>query len=145
MTPLLFEQAGVEPEPVLAGSVDEVRFAAPLSSRLDGAGLYVFELGSDDSNTRGDLVLRWQVFRPDRSARDSPTTDPVVLLRDISVARFAYFGRLGEEIDADWHTEWHGGKTLPELIRIDVQFRESDARRWPTFVVAPKLNDGLEP
>lgn len=142
---LSFVRAAAEPEAVFAGTVDQVRFAAPLSIHREDAGLYVIELGVNDAASQGDLMLRWQVFRPDRSAGDPPTADPVVLLRDVSGIRFAYFGRLGEEIDADWHTEWRDVAALPDLIRVDVEFPDSDSRHWPSFVVAPKLNKVPQP
>jgi general secretion pathway protein J len=101
-------------------------------------GLYVFVIGIRDEQARNDLVLRWRVYRPDAPERDVMTGDPIILLSNVAGINFAYFGRKRDQAEPDWHAEWDDVDSLPELLRLEVEFRDGDRRSWPSLVVAPK-------
>jgi general secretion pathway protein J len=142
--PLTTQTAAAQPDPVFAGGARDLRFSAPLSFHHSDAGLYVFVLGTSTSGSIEDLVLQWQVYRPDRRLQEMQLAEPLVVVADIADLRLSYFGRLDEDADPVWQSEWTA-KGLPMLIRVDVAFPRGDRRSWPSFVVAPKSNSGVRP
>ena len=142
--PLTVKAVAAEAEPVLSGGARDLRFSAPLSFHRSDAGLYVFVLGTSTSGSIEDLVLQWQVYRPDRPSQDMSLSEPLVVVADIADLRLSYYGRVEEDADPVWQPEWTA-KGLPMLIRVDVAFPRGDRRSWPSFVVAPKSNSGVRP
>jgi general secretion pathway protein J len=139
--PLTFRGQAAEPETVFVGGTQDLRFAAPLSLHQSDAGLYVFVLGTSTTGPTEDLVVQWQVYRPDWPATGAPLGEPLVVVADIADLQLTYFGRVNEEADPVWQTEWKA-KGVPMLLRIDIAFPEGDRRSWPTFIVALKSNSG---
>jgi general secretion pathway protein J len=142
--PLTIKAAAAEPEPVFAGGAQDLRFSAPLSFHRSDSGLHVFVLGISTSGSTEDLVLQWQVYRPDRPSQDMPLAEPLVVVADIADLQLAYYGRMDEAADPVWQSEWKA-KGVPMLIRVDIAFPRGDRRSWPSFVVALKSNSGMRP
>jgi general secretion pathway protein J len=142
--PLTTQAAAAQPESVFAGGAQDLKFSAPLSFHHSDAGLYVFVLGTSDSGSTEDLVLQWQVYRPDLRSQDMQLVEPLVVVADIADLRLSYYGRIEEDAEPVWQSEWMA-KGLPMLIRVDVAFPRGDRRSWPSFVVAPKSNSGMRP
>jgi hypothetical protein len=84
------------------------------------------------------------VYRPDRSPKEAPLGEPLVVVTDIADLRLAYYGRADEDADPLWQSEWKA-KGVPMLIRIDIAFHRGDRRSWPSFIVALKSNSGTRP
>ena len=144
VTPLYFEPAAAEPEAVFSGEAAELRFAAPLAIHFGDGGLYVLVLRQREAESRSDLEVRWELFRPDALTAGAPPREPVTLLRNISGLRFQYFGRARAEAEPDWSAEWREMDAMPDLVRVDIDFPASDSRIWPSLVVALKTADGVE-
>lgn len=142
--PLTLQAAATQPEPIFAGSAQDLRFSAPLSFHRSDAGLYVFLLGPRTSGSTEDLVLQWQVYRPDRRSQDMQLAKPLVVVADIADLQLSYYGRNDEDADPMWRSEWKE-KGVPILIRVDIAFPHGDRRSWPSFVVAVKSNGGMRP
>jgi general secretion pathway protein J len=122
------------------GDAAGVLFVAPLPAHRGTGGFYVFSLAEDDAQKKGQLILRWRRFRADRmnEAAFDPK-DRSVLVNDIQSIAIAYFGRPATGAPARWLGRWDGTLGLPQLVRIRIAFPPGDSRRWPDFVVAPRL------
>lgn len=141
---LILKTAAAEPKAVFVGESAELRFAAPLSVRHRNGGLYIFRLGLG-GDTSSDLMVGWQIYRPDASLGDTSLQEQVVLLREVADIQLSYFGGLRDDIEPRWHSEWDGADGLPDLIRVDLAFAKGDSRFWPSFVVAPRSGGGITP
>ena len=64
-------------------------------------------------------------------------TEEMVLLRQVSQVRFAYYGSRTEDEPADWHERWQDRGLLPVLVRIDVV---AHGRTWPSIYLSPRVN-----
>ena len=64
-----------------------------------------------------------------------------VLLDDVKSLEFAYFGRGRADAAARWRESWIDEIALPQLVRIRVTFAEGEARAWPEFTIAPRIED----
>lgn len=137
-TPLFIEVPASEPEAALAGSSSELRFAAPLPAHRGVGGYYIFWLSSSDPSERGDLTLRWRIYRPDMSIAQETSDETAILLHRVADLSFEYYGRLRDQTESDWHDSWNGQDGLPRLVRLRVEFLDGNRRRWPEFVVALK-------
>jgi general secretion pathway protein J len=142
--PLTLQAAAAQPEPIFAGSAQDLRFSAPLSFHRSDAGLYVFLLEPRTSGSTEDLVLQWQIYRPDRRSQDMQLAEPLVVIADIADLQLSYYGRRDENAEPMWQSEWKA-KGLPMLIRLDIAFPRGDRRSWPSFVIAVKSSSGMQP
>jgi general secretion pathway protein J len=59
------------------------------------------------------------------------------LIPRVRAVEWAYYG--GTQDDA-WHGTW-SAQRLPLLVRFKVEFPPGDTRRWPDFVVSPRITD----
>jgi general secretion pathway protein J len=124
-----------EPATTFAGTMEELRFTAPLPAHLGVGGLHVYALRLDEDGRR--MVLDWRLYRPEES-ESAEATGTAQLLDDVESMTLSYFGASRDGADPDWHddAEWSAG--LPDLVRLRVTFPAGDARHWPELVVAPK-------
>lgn len=136
--PLMLERPASEPQPVFAGSAEELRFAAPLPTHSGAGGYYVFRLAATGPSDRRDVRLAWRLFRPDGPAEPDEEDDSVVLVRGVDEVALSYFGRPQDREEGEWRDGWDGEDGLPQLVRVVVTLPGGDARRWPPLVVAPK-------
>ncbi len=120
-----------------AGTMEDLRFTAPLPAHLGVGGLHVYALRLDEDGRR--MVLDWRLYRPEESESIEATGDGTAkLLDDVESMTLSYFGASRDGADPDWHdaAEWSAG--LPDLVRLRVTFPAGDDRHWPELVVAPK-------
>ena len=61
----------------------------------------------------------------------------VPLLRDVARVGIAYLGKKTRERNTLWHREWRTQSALPDLVRLDLEFK--DGRASPTLVIALSL------
>jgi general secretion pathway protein J len=124
--------------PIFLGTSERVLFVAPLPEYVGLGGLYRFELTHSDDSDGSNLVLSWELYRPDReSGRDEDSISRRILLKNIDTLKIRYYGTLGPDAGAEWQVAWDGAGRLPLLIALDLNFPKSDVRTWPNFVVAP--------
>jgi len=134
------QQAAPSAVPTFLGNRNSLGFVAPLPSQAGVGGLFRFGLGIEMNGPERQLVLAWQIFRPDLPPR--PTVDDnskSVLLHGVDAIDFAYFGRRQVGAPTQWQSDWDDRHGLPELIRLRVTFPPGDGRAWPDLYVAPKL------
>lgn len=134
----------VRPSAAFAGEPHQLRFvgllprAAPPAIRLETISLLV---------TRdGFLALSWT---PPTIAKTAVPVPPTVtpILDHVAGIEIGYYGgaQTGREKSApkpSWRPRWDDGGGLPTMIRVHIDFVESDPRRWPDFVIAPMVGSG---
>jgi general secretion pathway protein J len=125
---------------LFSGTRDELRYAAPLPSRVTGGGIWYYRLAVVAEGDRSRLVLERIV--PDVDAADIPGFDQAdrsILAEDIESLRLQYYGRdagAATSVAPTWRDQWDDRNRLPLMIRIDVQPKKS--LPWPTLLVAPR-------
>lgn len=82
----------------------------------------------------------------------APGTDPgdeslagwttATLLRGVAALRFQYFGEDPQGEGERWQSVWHSSRTSPQLIRLDLAWRDGDRRFWPMLIVRPWAGQG---
>jgi general secretion pathway protein J len=120
-----------------AGQPDSLEFLAPLPLRFGAADIVRYQLKVADHA----LQLVWRMDRPEPQR---PSPFPTILLDNVAVASFAYFG--GTEVDATprWQTSWMERRELPRLIRIRLVRADGRFSDWPDLIVPLRLTAGVE-
>jgi general secretion pathway protein J len=129
-----------EPPVFFQGGGETLLFVAPLPAHRGIGGDHVFSLAAEGDRGNAQLMLRWRPFRVDALAQtlfDPKDSSP--LLTGVDAIAISYFGRPAAEAPPRWLARWDGVLGLPELVRIQVRFPPGDRRRWPDFIVAPRL------
>jgi general secretion pathway protein J len=120
------------------GSADRIEFLAPLPQHVGLGGLYRFHLRGITESGAEELILSWELYRPDRvGTAEEEQVSQRVLLEDIERLKVRYYGAFESDLDPEWHEAWDANTHLPRLISIDLAFPADDLRLWPEFVVAP--------
>ena len=128
-----------EASTTFAGTMEELRFTAPLPAHLGVGGLHVFALRLDEDGDGRRMVLDWRLYRPEESESIEATGGgSAKLLDDVESMTLSYFGASRDGGDADWHDDAETTAGLPDLVRLRVTFPAGDDRHWPELVVAPK-------
>ncbi len=76
--------------------------------------------------------------RPELAAGDTGAwSEP--LLRNLAAVRFSYYGAAAPGGQPVWQARWPVGTTIPQLVRLHVDFARGDSRVWPDLIVAPRI------
>ena len=125
---------------LFSGGASELVYAAPVPSRIQGGGVWMYRLHVAQDGDRSQLVLDRMV--PDVAATTMPEfsgNDHSVLAEDIASVKLQYYGR-DEGADATvaptWRDRWDSRQALPLEIRIDVT--PAHAAPWPTIYASPR-------
>lgn len=135
-----------------SGEEERLTFTAPAPSQFGLGGLYYFDLFAERAERGQRLVLRWQLYRPDRDEPfDDEESQQRTLLEDIEAIQFRYYGdpellEVGERLDkGEWRERWVGAALPPQLIAVRIAFPENDIRYWPELIIAPRATTGESP
>jgi hypothetical protein len=103
-------------------------------------GFYEISVYLAKRDESGDRVeMSWRIFRPaEASPKHGVEDQHATLLDGVTEIQFAYFGWQGQKESARWYNDWQNLSSLPDLIRLHIQFIRS-GHRWPELVVAPKV------
>ena len=63
-----------------------------------------------------------------------------MLLDNLVAVEISYYGVRGRGEDAEWTDRWDDDQRLPLLVRIRIEFPESDRRIWPELTVALRIH-----
>lgn len=123
---------------VFDGNSRSMAFLGTMPANISDGGFYEISLSSEIGEDGTDLFLSWRPFDEGGTASvaDGPDNSRV-LLRGLREVRFAYFGRTGEDLAAQWWNIWPSRDAAPSLIRMEISFEDGDPRSWPDLVVAP--------
>ncbi|HEY1709340.1 MAG TPA: hypothetical protein VGG10_13820 [Rhizomicrobium sp.] len=120
----------VKPYADFKGSADGIEFLSSPGDDEALPGLHRYEL---TVSPQGNLVLL--------SASDLANANILkrqqVLLHNVESASVEYYGPSASGGAANWQDHWVTRDTLPELIRIHVQFAPGDPRVWPDLIIHP--------
>ncbi len=122
--------------PSLLGEAAQVTFVAFLFVDLGRTGLFEVNIRRQSDQ----LVMSWWPFRPENLRRDPPAdAERTALLDEVTAIRWQYYGLQRSEFATDfeevpeWHDRWEDRNSLPELVRLDITWRDES---WPTLVVS---------
>jgi general secretion pathway protein J len=120
----------------MVGTADGLSFFAPLPRHAGAGGIGRYRLELDKG---GRLLIAWEPRRPGAAVAAPPAGEPTIILADVERISIGYFGAAANANEApEWRDRW-SGPLLPRLLRIDLQFKQDDPRRWPELVIAPRL------
>jgi general secretion pathway protein J len=115
--------------PSVRGGAHEVEFVSELPP---GAPVIWTRLAAITLTVAGHrLLLRWSEQPHAKLQGPPPKTHDEVLLDGVKGLELSYRNRAGA-----WSKSWVVA-TLPQLIRIHIDFMPDSARRWPDILVAP--------
>ena len=133
----------------LEGAYPQTRFdsSAPYSDFAGNAKTVTF-LAEDAAARRPSALRRYRLMVgvsgdlilssvSDLAADDNPPRDDTVLLHNVQSIDVAYFGAAPPDNVPRWRLEWEKRPTLPQLVRVRVQFAPGDTRWWPDLIVHP--------
>ncbi len=80
----------------------------------------------------GRLILSWLPHMHVRRLAAAPAPHVSPLLEHVASLQLSYWS----DSTKQWSRVWENN-TLPDLIRIGIEFPEHDARHWPDIVQAP--------
>ena len=123
-----------EKEFSFVGTEESLQFVSSLPAR---GGLQKFTLFFDDDN-EGMLKISVEPFFPTFDDSDSAKNE-VVLLEAIKQMNLSYFGSNSLDGEADWQDEWEDKANLPDLIKLDLKFRDKSKQSWPPFLVGLRI------
>jgi general secretion pathway protein J len=125
----------VNPTVAFSGDENGVDFLAPAPQAMLSQGrAHIVLAGARDG---GHLALVMRAHPELAMGNAGSWSEP--LLRDVAAIRFSYFGAPTVGGTPSWVGRWPGGKTMPQLVRIHVEFPRGDARSWPDLIVAPRI------
>lgn len=129
--PLFDDFSDDEAEFSFIGKRESLQFVSSLRSR---EGLKKFRLFLDRNN-RGTLKISVQPFFPVFEGSEPDYKEDLVLLETIEFLEFSYFGAdsFGEE--ADWTNRWDDQNSLPQLVKLDIRFKDKSESSWPPMTV----------
>lgn len=115
------------------GKADSLAFVGNLASGLGTDRRAEIELGLHG----GRVVLTWIPRRHELGGARPAATETEVI-KGVTRLEFAYWGVPSAGASPAWLDEWDG-PSIPQLIRIRLDFAKGDIRRWPDLIVAPQL------
>jgi general secretion pathway protein J len=123
---------------VFYGEQNELTFTSTLPSHRGGGGLYFMTLKVNETGKSKQLGLNYYRANPGISPFDPPPVDEqthVLLLENIDIINFAYYGQDNSDDDPKWHDSWQNEQTLPKLVRLNIHQSEPE-RSWPVMTMA---------
>jgi general secretion pathway protein J len=121
----------------LRASDSKLEFVSTMPGYLARGGPYLQTLEFVRGEDGQQLRFQHQLLSAD-GALDAER-EPVALLEGIAEASFAMRGLDGRGRPGAWLPSWEASAQLPPLVRLQVRFVDA-SRRWPEFIVAPRLS-----
>lgn len=119
------------------GEGDALEFSSDAPGYPPG-GLALYHLGLSSSQP-SDLEIRYRLEHSAESAvQISEWTRERLLARASGLT--IQFWEEAPGSAGHWVNHWADPTRLPALIRIDVRFADTDARRWPPLYVEPRID-----
>jgi prepilin-type N-terminal cleavage/methylation domain-containing protein len=112
------------------GRPQSLRIASELDQRFVRGGLHQLRYAFDIQT--GELKLNHSVIR---QGVQIPGEDSVVVLRNLQSVKFSYYGFGGEETAPTWRTTWPFVDTLPQQVKLEITFTDTNIV-WLPLVVA---------
>ena len=118
------------------GTSESLNFLAPAPLALGGIGRSRFRVFLERHDSQQDLMLSSE---PELASGTSARAT-ARLVDNVKAVTISYFSGTASAKEVAWQREWTLPSRLPQLVRVDVQFHEGDARAWPEFMVTPRID-----
>lgn len=134
--PLFDRSDPLRPVVVFQGTSERLDLVAPVPAGIAQGGLAQYSISVQPIGGEGHLVVSFRHERADNGASLHPSS---ILLENVSVVRWSYFGaqRFGEP--DTWHDSWTDRSNLPRLVRLSIEFPAGDSRNKIEVEAAPKV------
>lgn len=133
-------RADLEGFAAFTGDQHSASFAVPVFEGSGSDEPYLLRLRFDAD--AGQLLASWKPVLPlGGRAEVTEAVGERLLIDGLEGARFSYLGALPANGGFIWRKSWHGAKSLPLAIGLDLEF--ADQRHWPEFVVRTRLTGPL--
>ncbi len=135
-------RAGAREQIGFVGEVQSLGFTAIMPPWPGMGGFYRVRVGLEERASGPALVLRRAPTAGERMDYDlSDAPDVVVLAEGVAAIRFSYLGIDAGTRAPAWRADWRGQRSLPKLVRLDLQFRDPGAAAWTPLVIALRLDE----
>ncbi len=125
------------------GRGERLDFTAVLPAYLSAGGFEHVALSLAEGDNGQGLVLEHGPLQRREDGRAElfqlDDAENSVLLDNLVAVEFSYYGARGRGEDAEWTDRWDDDQRLPLLVRIRIEFPESDRRIWPELTVALRI------
>lgn len=115
---------------------DKLEFVAAMPGYLSRGGPYLQTLELVPGKDGKRLIFQHQLLSTDGPL--PAEREPVELFNGISEAVFEVRTVDQNSKASPWQSQWKRSAQLPPLLRLRLRFSDG-SRRWPEFVVAPRL------
>ena len=122
----------VPPFADFVGKADSISFLGEARGSEQPTSLRRYHLALD---TDGDLVLS---AVSDVAVNQAVPIEVLVLLHGVQDFDVSYFGPQPNG-PAAWQLSWDHQASLPQLVRIRLQFEQADHRTWPELLIKPMV------
>ena len=118
--------------PAFVGERDRLDFLAPWQQPLGRVGLYRFRLERADG-----LRLSWELLDAEGADdEDEAVKGERLLASGVEGLSLRYFGSRDQGGEPDWYYDWDQEAGLPQLVEIELEFRDPAEQPWPKLVIA---------
>lgn len=116
------------------GDAGGVRFVGRTPNAVSAFARADIELRTVETENGAALAIAFRPEFTDETVRET-------LIDDLAAVSFSYLPRQKNGAPKPgWTDSWAGEARLPALIKIEVQLREDDRRRWPPLIIAPRID-----
>jgi general secretion pathway protein J len=124
---------GSKTAPGFSGEAERIKFVGDLPTGLGPNRRADMSL----SVQNGRLVLAWTPHLHEQSLAPPAPPAETALLHGIEKVDLAYWATPAGGQTPGWQSRWAESEP-PALIRLRLAFGETDRRRWPDLIVAPR-------
>jgi general secretion pathway protein J len=141
MQPLAFDvtQDIEERQVVFEGSIDRIRFVAPMPGYLGRGGPQVQYLEFADGADGLELLFSHQLlqgFDPIYMIE----REPIMLLDGVEDAQFEFLKADENGVPQSWSNAWDTPDLLPLAVRLDITFADNRQTIWPLLITGVKID-----
>ena len=141
MLPLAFavEDGMNESRIVFAGDGISIQYVAPMPGYLGSGGpqVQLLELAQGDD---GNVLQFSHALLQGFEGSHLFDRDPVILLEGIRSGGFEFMGLDEDGEMTGWSSNWNQLETLPQAVRLNVEFAEDKQMQWPVLVAGVRLD-----
>ncbi len=116
---------------IFQGDSTHIKFVSSLPAASIRKGEQIFNIGMSQKNPDTITVT----LTPYREQKNS--VDESILIDHVKQLEFSYFGKINENFDRIWETEWHDMEEQPRLVRIKVVLDDNSI--WPEMIFPLKI------
>lgn len=117
---------------VFQGDSTHIRFVSALPAASIRKGEQIFNVGLN-SRIPNTITVELTPYRQKQNI-----VDESLLLDHVKQLEFSYFGKIDENFDMIWESEWNSMEEQPRLVRIRVIL--DDESLWPDMIFPLKLS-----